>query len=168
MEGVKITFDKDFKIYIPTKTASKTSFWEVEEMSLFKILEHCEEDLVRSYLKLSFGTREEAQARCDELNSKNSDEKETTTKPMSEIPNTVLRLLYFLRPHDAFKVPFDVFVRRYEFIVVDDVAYYSEDCDMSRITKYLDIPGPSILRAQIPDAIVSNGYVLKNRFGYNS
>lgn len=168
MEGVKITFDKDFKIYIPTKTASKPSFWEVEEMSLFNILEHCEEDIVRSYLKLSFGTREEAQASCDELNSKNSDVKETTTKPMSDIPESVLRVLYFHRLRDAFKVPFDVYVRKYDFIVANDIVYYSEDCDMSRIKKYLEIPGPSVLRAQIPDAIVSNGYVLKNRFGYNN
>ena len=93
-------------------------------------------------------------------------EMEKEVRPMSETPHEALRTIYEHRLEYDKDVPFEDYVKRYNFIVVDGPAYVTND-ETWRITLYKQALFGSFKMAVIPDAIVMEGKLLKNRFGYN-
>lgn len=90
-------------------------------------------------------------------------------KNLSEIPNGVLKKLYSLRVRTDRAVPFEEYVGRYRFISVkersmeDETAYAAED---ETWRKEYWKEGNRITALTVPDAVVYNGVVVKNRYGY--
>ena len=88
-------------------------------------------------------------------------------KLMEEIPEKVLSLLYFMRLIDDIEVPYDEYVKRYNLIAVDNVIYYTPDCDDWRVEEYMKTPVYGVARKYIPDAIYEDGVIIKNRYGHH-
>lgn len=92
-------------------------------------------------------------------------------KDLSETPNGVLKKLYSLRLRTDRAVPFEEYVGRYCFISVkergmeDETAYAAED---ETWRKEAWKKGSRITALAVPDAVVYNGVVVKNRYGYES
>lgn len=92
-------------------------------------------------------------------------------KDLSEISYWVLKKLYSLRFPDDQTVPFEEYVGRYRFISVkerdmeDDTAYAAED-EIWRKKCWKE--GNHIETLTIPNAVIYNGVVIKNRYGYES
>ena len=90
-------------------------------------------------------------------------------KNLSEIPYGVLKKLYSLRLRTDRAVPFEEYVVRYRFISVkergmeDETAYAAED---ETWRKEYWKEGNRITALTVPDAVVYNGVVVKNRYGY--
>jgi len=86
-------------------------------------------------------------------------------KPISEIDKNVLKTLYSLRLPGDINVPYERYISRYDMIVVDNDCYCSETCSKERIIKYFGAMSGSYMRATLPCAIITNGNVIKNRYG---
>lgn len=92
-------------------------------------------------------------------------------KDLSEIPYGVLKKLYSLRLRTDRAVPFEEYVGRYRFISVkertvgDETAYAAVD---ETWRKECWKEGNRITALTVPDAVVYNGVVIKNRYGYES
>lgn len=92
-------------------------------------------------------------------------------KNLSEIPYGVLKKLYSLRLRTDRAVPFEEYVGRYRFISVkergmeDETAYAAGD---ETWRKEYWKEGNRITAITVPDAVVYNGVVIKNRYGYES
>ena len=92
----------------------------------------------------------------------------TDIRPMACIPEDALRFLYSMRFYCHRNIPYDEYINLYDFIIVDDVAYCTPQCDSRRIYEYRHAEGSSYKRAVLPDAIIVDSYLLKNRYGLNS
>lgn len=92
-------------------------------------------------------------------------------KDLSEIPYGILKKLYALRLRTDWTVPFEKYVDRYRFISVkeeatgDETAYAAED-ETWRKVRWEE--GYHITALTVPDAVIYNGFVIKNRYGYQS
>ena len=92
-------------------------------------------------------------------------------KNLSEIPYGVLKKLYSLRLRADRAVPFEEYVGRYRFISVkergmeDETAYAAGD-ETWRKERWKE--GNFNAAFTVPDAVVYNGVVIKNRYGYES
>jgi len=92
-------------------------------------------------------------------------------KDLSEIPYGILKKLYALRLRRDWTVPFEKYVDNYRFISVkeettgDETAYAAGD-ETWRKWRWLE--GYHITALTIPDAVIYNGFVIKNRYGYQS
>lgn len=90
-------------------------------------------------------------------------------KDLSEIPYGVLEKLYSLRLLTDRDMPFEEYVGLYRFISVkertmdDETAYAAED---ETWRKEYWKEGNRITALTVPDAVVYNGIVVKNRYGY--
>lgn len=90
-------------------------------------------------------------------------------KDLSEIPHEVLEKLYSLRLLTDRDMPFEEYVGLYRFIFVkertmdDETAYVAED---ETWRKECWKEGNRITALTVPDAVVYNGVVVKNRYGY--
>ena len=90
-------------------------------------------------------------------------------KDLSEIPHGVLKKLYSLRLLTDRDMPFEEYVGLYRFISVkertmdDKTAYVAED---ETWRKEYWKKGNRITALTVPDAVVYNGVVVKNRYGY--
>lgn len=96
---------------------------------------------------------------------------------ITQTPKEVLDLLYEMRfihrdydlqtgtysLHDLF---YEEVTGAYEFIVADNVVY-CKDPNSERVKKYLN-EDRTYTKGMIPDAIIYNGLVLKNRYGMTS
>lgn len=94
-----------------------------------------------------------------------------SVKDIREIPEHTLNFLYTLRLFDDVSVPYEEYVKRFDFVVIDDVIYHdgSESCKQ-REKQYLEaLKTPkSVKIAQIPSVVIKIGLVEKNRFGHTS
>ena len=92
-------------------------------------------------------------------------------KDLSETPIGVLKKLYSLRLRTDRAVPFEEYVDRYRFISVkertmgDETAYAAGD-ETWRKERWKE--GNCAAALTVPDAVVYNGVVIKNRYGYES
>ena len=92
-------------------------------------------------------------------------------KDLSETPIGVLKKLYSLRLRADRAVPFEEYVGLYRFISVkertmeDETAYAAED-ETWRKECWKEGKLNAVLT--VPDAVVYNGVVIKNRYGYES
>lgn len=92
-------------------------------------------------------------------------------KDLSETPYLVLKKLYALRLRTDWAVPFEKYVDRFRFISVheettgDETAYAAGD-ETWRKVKWEE--GFRITALTVPDAVIYNGFVIKNRYGYQS
>ena len=90
-------------------------------------------------------------------------------KDLSEIPYGVLKKLYSLRLRTDRSVPFEEYVGRYRFVSVkerdmgDETAYAAGD-ETWRKEQWKE--GNFITAFAVPDAVIYNGVVIKNRYGY--
>ena len=88
---------------------------------------------------------------------------------ISEVPKSVFDTLYALRLRQDAKVPYEDYIRFYSFITIDGALYTSDDEDAkARERRYIMARWNSSKRAALPDAVVVEGIVLKNRYGNNS
>ena len=93
-------------------------------------------------------------------------------KNLSEIPYGVLKKLYSLRLRTDRAVPFEEYVGRYRFISVkergmeDETAYAAVDETWRK--ECWKKEGNRVTALTVPDAVVYNGVVIKNRYGYES
>lgn len=87
------------------------------------------------------------------------------------MPVSIFNLLYQLRLIDDVAVPFEDYIMRFRFVVVDNIIYhdYSENSKW-REKQYLETAKrrKSNTLALIPDVIVKNELVIKNRYGKRS
>lgn len=92
-------------------------------------------------------------------------------KDLSEVPYGVLKKLYSLRLRTDRAVPFEEYVGLYRFISVkertmeDETAYAAGD-ETWRKERWKE--GNCNAAFTVPDAVVYNGVVIKNRYGYES
>ena len=92
-------------------------------------------------------------------------------KDLSETPIGVLKKLYSLRLRTDRAVPLEAYVDRYRFISVkertmgDETAYAAGD-ETWRKERWKE--GNCFAALALPDAVVYNGVVIKNRYGYES
>lgn len=92
-------------------------------------------------------------------------------KDLSEIPYGILKKLYALRLRTDWTVPFEKYVDRFRFISVhdgatgDETAYAAED-ETWRKERWEE--GFRITALTVPDAVICDGFVIKNRYGYQS
>lgn len=89
----------------------------------------------------------------------------TDIRPMATMPEAFCRLLYMMRLYEHRNIPYDEYLNLFDFVTVDGVAYCTPQCDSRRIWEYRHAEGSSYRKAALPDAIIVNGYVLKNRYG---
>jgi len=94
-----------------------------------------------------------------------------SVKDIKEIPRHTLYFLYSLRLFDDASVPYEEYVKRFDFVVIDGVIYHdgSENCKQ-REKQYLEaLKTPeSVIKALIPSVVIKIGLVGKNRFGHTS
>lgn len=92
-------------------------------------------------------------------------------KDLSEVPYGILKKLYALRFRSEWTVPFEKYVDRYRFISVheettgDETAYAAGD-ETWRKMRWEE--GYRITALTVPDAVIYNGFVIKNRYGHQS
>ena len=88
-------------------------------------------------------------------------------KDLSETPIGVLKKLYSLRLRTDRAVPFEEYVDRYRFISVKERTMGDETGDETwRKERWKE--GNCFAALALPDAVVYNGVVIKNRYGYES
>lgn len=90
---------------------------------------------------------------------------------ISELPKPIFDLLYSLRLRVHEDVPYEDYIKIFDFVVVDDVIYHdNSDYSKTKEKRYLEAmktPG-SIKLALLPSVIIKNNYVIKNRYGKTS
>ena len=88
------------------------------------------------------------------------------THNISELDESVKETLYLLRFSYEKEVPRDEYLRMFGFVVVDDEVYANEGVRTSkRLEDYLANPDNNFVHGALPDAIIKNGVVVKNRYG---
>lgn len=80
---------------------------------------------------------------------------------MSELPQAVIQKLFELRG-----VPAQQELTTYNLIIVDDDIYYTPDEYGKKMLREYFERKDSFHAAAIPHAIIKNGYIVKNRYGY--
>lgn len=86
-----------------------------------------------------------------------------TYKSMIEVPNDILDLLYNLRFKNE-DLSVSDYAKLYNFIVVDDVVYSTPDAS-ERVKLFEENESVYFFGCSLPDAIIKNGVVMKNRYG---
>ncbi|MBP5723373.1 MAG: hypothetical protein J6X18_07350 [Bacteroidales bacterium] len=84
-------------------------------------------------------------------------------KSLTEVPNDILDLLYNLRFKNE-DLSVSDYAKLYNFIVVDDVVYSTPDAS-ERVKLFEENEHSFFFSRSLPDAIIKNGVVLKNRYG---
>lgn len=90
-------------------------------------------------------------------------------KPVKEAPKQSLEQLYSLRFLPTFAgVSLEEYVGEFRLILVDDVLFYTGDLAelWPRLQRLYGSPKNSLSWWYMADAIVKDGKVLKNRYGY--
>lgn len=88
-------------------------------------------------------------------------------KPFSELKKEVLEKLYLLRLPELGTISFEDYSKWYSFIVVDEVPYGNEKCDKWIVSQYFKAKEACKHCWVFPDAIITEGKVFKNKFGYH-
>ena len=88
-------------------------------------------------------------------------------KTMIEVPNDVCELLYSLSFNHDKKMTVSEYAKLYEFVVVDDVVYSTPDAS-NRVKLFEENEHSSFFGMILPDAIIKNRSVIKNRYGAKS
>lgn len=89
--------------------------------------------------------------------------------PMDMLPIDAKYKLYNLRLPDHNNVTIEKYLKFYNFIVVDDIVYVSDDTHCKKLLfYYFNASYGSIKKLTVPHAIIQGKYVIKNRFGYTS
>ena len=89
---------------------------------------------------------------------------EREVKNISELPANIAELLYEFRFKTDLHTPKADCINRYGFVSVDDKVAYVSDRDVWRATMWLDRHGVNWLT--LPDAVIMDGHLIKNRYGY--
>lgn len=88
---------------------------------------------------------------------------------MSELKPEVLEVLYALRLSDHKDIPYDEYIKFFNFIVVDDVVYCTDDeSTEKRVSTYFKAREGNemcLFSLTFPDVIIKNRSVIKNRYG---
>lgn len=86
---------------------------------------------------------------------------------MAELPNQIKNLLYTNKVK-GLDVKYEDFINMYCLIVVDNVIYHSDD-EFSNgvLKKYIDT-SDELRKAALPHAIIIDGKIIKNRYGYTN
>lgn len=92
-------------------------------------------------------------------------------KRMSELKPEVLETLYSLRLSEHKDIPYEEYINFFNFIVVDDVVYCTDDeSTEKRVSTYFKAREGNemhLFSLTLPDVIIKNGSVIKNRYGKN-
>lgn len=87
---------------------------------------------------------------------------------MSELPDEVRDKIYSLRLYNESATPIDEYIKQFCVILVDDCLYHLDD-EFSRMIvndfKKSEENGLRFKRFTLPNAIIKDGCVIKNRFG---
>lgn len=90
-------------------------------------------------------------------------------KDISELKKEVFELLYSLRLKEHMPVSYDNYIKLFNFIVVDDVVYCTDDeSTEKRVSTYFKAREGNemcFFSLTLPDVIIKNGSVIKNRYG---
>lgn len=98
------------------------------------------------------------------------------TKDISKLQPDYFKKLYDLRLPDDWGVPYEEYIFRFEFVAVErteqkphtEVYYKDTPYNAERLKDYENWLGKSKFRmACLPDVIIKDGYVTKNRYGKN-
>ena len=92
-------------------------------------------------------------------------------KKIDEMPEWAKKYLYSMRLYGQLEIPFDKYIGLYRFVVIDDTVYYDDTEAFCRRMMYFyqnAIRLGSVQKVTIPNAIIKNGYILKNRYGHTS
>lgn len=89
-------------------------------------------------------------------------------KPISDVPETILKTLYKLRLYEDVNVPYKEYIKRYKLIAIGNKAFHSPDCEECRLKAFLSEYANSSKRTTLPDAVIDGWYITKNRFGHSS
>lgn len=92
---------------------------------------------------------------------------EESIKNIKEVPNDYLTLLYDLRFDSEKDINFEDYIKRFEFIVIDNSIYYKKNEYNEEVLKrYLN--SNKYTKARFPNVIITKGKVIKNKYGgYN-
>lgn len=85
-------------------------------------------------------------------------------KNISELPAEIADILYDHRLPSDLHMTKEDYISRYGFVSVDDKVAYASDRDMWRVKLWLDRHGMYWLT--LPDAVIMEGVLIKNRYGY--
>lgn len=95
----------------------------------------------------------------------------TLKKRMSELKPEVFETLYSLRLSEHKDIPYEEYINFFNFIVVDDVVYCTDDeSTEKRVNTYFKAREGNemhLFSLTLPDVIIKNGSVIKNRYGKN-
>ena len=92
--------------------------------------------------------------------------------PISEVPQNIWALLYEMRLKDAAAEPYEDYIKAYQALYIDGKLYLSDDDQSARMSRLKQINMDSdssfydIIR--MVDVYFQHGYLIKNRYGYNS
>ena len=91
-------------------------------------------------------------------------------KGIKELPEEVIRSIYWHRLYDDKDVPCNKYMERFLFVVVDNVVYCSDDTFIQEnVQKYLQyMQTDSLCAVRLPYVVIKNGLILKNRYGHTS
>ena len=90
------------------------------------------------------------------------------THNISELDESVKETLYSLCFDYEKEVPRDEYLRMFSFVVVDEDLYINGSPHSLNISSYyleLQKNGSQLHANHLPDAIIKNGVVIKNRYG---
>ena len=83
---------------------------------------------------------------------------------ITKVPASVWGLLYRFRLREHEEYSMEEYMKLYSFIVVDDVVYSTPDASR-RVEEFERYAGSYFFQRCLPDAIIRDGAVVKNRFG---
>ena len=89
---------------------------------------------------------------------------EREVKHISELPDNISDLLYEFRLKADLHTMKEDYISRYGLVSVDDKVAYASGEDDWRAKMWLDGNGVNWLT--LPDAVIANGKLIKNRYGY--
>ena len=88
-------------------------------------------------------------------------------KKVLEAPEKALTELYKARLFDDGDVPFNEYINRYNFIVVDGKPY-ANDVNSQAVKMYQQTKIADLSLVRLPDAIIVNDSdIIKNRYGHS-
>ena len=85
-------------------------------------------------------------------------------KEFDEVPQEALDALYSHRLIEDYQMDPEDYFEKYEFVVDGEDGYVREG-SMARAKMWMKGEGSFV--ARIPDAVILNGKVIKNRYGYS-
>ena len=85
-------------------------------------------------------------------------------KPINEVSDGIWELLYSLCFNHDKKMTVSEYAKLYEFVVVDDVVYSTPDAS-NRVKLFEENEHSFFFGMCLPDAIIKNRSVIKNRYG---